>query len=239
MDFFDRGNRAMETSSTSDLARTTRTTLRRLPQRGVYDRDVIHAILDEALVCHVAFVDEGQPYVIPTVHVRIGSRLYVHGSQGSRMLRCLREGAPACVTVTLLDGLVLARSAFHHSMNYRSVVILGVGDAVDDRARKLEVFEALVEHVMAGRWNDVRRPTPSEVDATAVVSFPISEASAKIRIGPPKDDDEDYSLPIWAGIIPLALQAGTPIADPLLAQGIEPPAYVTAYGLGPADDDPY
>ncbi len=208
---------------------TPRTRVRRLPARGSYDRDVINAILDEALVCHVGFVDEGQPIVIPTIHVRIGDRVHLHGSNASRMLVRLREGVPACVTVTLLDGLVLARSAFHHSMNYRSVVIFGRAEETKGREQKLEVFERLVEHVVRGRWADARRPSEEEINATTLVSLPITEASAKIRCGPAKDDEEDYSLPIWAGVIPLELRAATPLADEKLAHSIPTPDYVTLY----------
>lgn len=208
---------------------TPRTKVRRLPARGSYDREVIYAILDEALVCHVGFVDDGQPIVIPTIHVRIGDRVYLHGSNASRMLARLREGVPACVTVTLLDGLVLARSAFHHSMNYRSVMILGRAQETKGREQKMEVFNRLVEHVVPGRWADARHPSEEEINATTLVSLPISEASAKIRSGPASDDEQDYSLPIWAGVIPLELRAVPPLADEKLASSIPMPDYVTAY----------
>ena len=208
---------------------TPRTKVRRLPARGSYDRDVIYAILDEALVCHVGFVDEGQPVVIPTIHVRIGDRVHLHGSNASRMLARLREGVPACVTVTLLDGLVLARSAFHHSMNYRSVVILGRAEETKVREQKLKVFERLVEHVVPGRWADARRPSDEEINATTLVSLPITEVSAKIRSGPASDDEQDYSLPIWAGVIPLELRAAKPLADEKLVSSIPTPDYVTGY----------
>jgi len=208
---------------------TSRTKVRRLAARGSYDREVIYAILDEALICHVGFVDEGQPVVIPTIHVRIGDRIHLHGSNASRMLSRLREGVPACVTVTLLDGLVLARSAFHHSMNYRSVVIFGRAEETKGREQKLEVFERLVEHVVQGRWADARPPSEEEINATTLVSLPISEASAKIRSGPASDDEQDYSLPIWAGVIPLELRAAPPLADEKLASSIPTPNYVTNY----------
>jgi uncharacterized protein len=182
---------------------TERTTVRRLPKRGAYDRQTIEAILDEAFICHVGFVVDGQPMVIPTIHARIDDSLYFHGSVASRMLRSLEQGVPVCVTVTLLDGLVLARSAFHHSMNYRSVVILGTATAVVDREEKLRVLEALVEHVMEGR-----------------------SASAKIRTGPPIDDEEDYTLPVWAGVLPLELTPHEPVADPRLKPGVEMPRYL-------------
>jgi len=209
---------------------TERTTVRRLPKRGAYERETINRILDEALICHVGFVIEGQPMVIPTIHTRIGDALYFHGSAASRMLRSLREGVPVCVTVTLLDGLVLARSAFHHSMNYRSVVVLGAAREVVDRKEKLRVLEAIVEHVMRGRTRDARGPNQNELKSTMLVRLPLDEASAKIRTGPPLDDEEDYSMPIWAGVLPLALTPSEPIADPRLSAAIEVPDYVRAYG---------
>ena len=208
---------------------TGRTTVRRLPKRGAYERDTINRILDEALICHVGFIIEEQPMVIPTIHTRIGDALYFHGSAASRMLRWLREGVPVCVTVTLLDGLVLARSAFHHSMNYRSVVVLGTAREVVDRKEKLRVLEAIVEHVMRGRARDARRPHENELKSTMLVRLPLDEASAKIRTGPPLDDEEDYSMPIWAGVLPLALTATEPIADPRSNLGIEVPEYIRAY----------
>ncbi|HEX8409320.1 MAG TPA: pyridoxamine 5'-phosphate oxidase family protein [Thermoanaerobaculia bacterium] len=186
--------------------------MRRLPKRGHYDRETIHAILDEALICHVGFVVDGSPVVIPTIHWREGDTLYVHGSSASRMLRSLKEGVDACVTVTLLDGLVLARSAFHHSMNYRSVVVFGKAREVDGE-EKLRALDSLVEHVMRGRSRDVRPPNEIELRATTVLALPLDEASAKIRTGPPVDDDEDYALPIWAGVVPMKLTRGEPIAD--------------------------
>ena len=208
---------------------TGRTTVRRLPKRGAYERDTINRILDEALICHVGFIIEGQPMVIPTIHTRIGDALYFHGSAASRMLRSLREGVPVCVTVTVLDGLVLARSAFHHSMNYRSVVVLGTAHEVVDRKEKLRVLEAIVEHVMRGRTRDARRPNENELKSTMLVRLPLDEASAKIRTGPPLDDEEDYSMPIWAGVLPLALTPSEPIADPRSNLGIEVPDYIRAY----------
>ncbi len=208
---------------------TPRSTVRRIPARGVYDRSVINAILDEALVCHVGFVDNGHPVVIPMLHARVGDRLYIHGSNASRAFGILSEGVPACVTVTLLDGLVLARSAFHHSANYRSVVILAKGDPVRDRDEKNRILLGLVEHVVPGRWYDSRQPTEKELNATAVVGFPLDESSAKLRTGPPKDDAEDYSLPVWAGLLPLALTPGRPQPDPALTPGIPLPDYIRNY----------
>ena len=197
---------------TATIPVTERTKVRRLPKRGHYDRETIHAILDEALICHVGFVVDGSPVVIPTIHWREGDTLYVHGSSASRMLRSLKEGVDACVTVTLLDGLVLARSAFHHSMNYRSVVVFGKAREVDGE-EKLRALDSLVEHVMRGRSRDVRPPNEIEMRATTVLALPLDEASAKIRTGPPVDDDEDYALPVWAGVVPMKLTRGEPIAD--------------------------
>jgi len=208
---------------------TARTTVRRIPQRGVYDRDTIHQILDEGLVCHVGFAVEGQPYVIPMAYVRRGEQVCLHGAQASRMMRALASGVEACVTVTLLDGLVLARSAFHHSMNYRSVAILGTGRAVEEAAEKIAVLQALSEHIMPGRWRDIRGPNEQELGQTLVVAIPIREASAKIRTGPPKDDEEDYALPIWAGMLPLRQTPGSPVPDPRLSARLTAPNYITAY----------
>ncbi|PYQ47059.1 MAG: pyridoxamine 5'-phosphate oxidase family protein [Acidobacteria bacterium] len=207
------------------LEQTDRTRIHRLPERGNYDRATIDAILDEALICHVGFVVEGRPVVIPTIHARVGDHLYFHGSPAAGMLRTLRGGLDACVTVTLLDGLVLARSAFHSSMNYRSVVVFGKAEEVSDRDEKLRVLEALVEHVCRGRSADARGPSEMELKQTLVLRVPIDEASAKIRIGPPKDDAEDYGLPIWAGILPLALIPSEAISDNTLAV----PEYVSKY----------
>lgn len=209
--------------------RTPRTTVRRLPQRAAYDRGTIHAILDEGLVCHIGFVHEGHPYVIPTNYVRWGEQLVIHGSAASRMLRTLRGGVPVCVTVTLLDGLVLARSAFHHSVNYRSVVILGTAREITDPGERRKALRAFVEHVLPGRWDQVRPPSEGELRATVVLGVPIAEASAKVRSGPPVDDEDDYALPCWAGVVPLALTAGVPVPDDRLAPGIEPPAGIAAY----------
>jgi nitroimidazol reductase NimA-like FMN-containing flavoprotein (pyridoxamine 5'-phosphate oxidase superfamily) len=197
----------------NDSLQTPRTTLRRLPARGAYDRDTINAILDEAYICHVGFIADGQPFVIPTIHARVGDTLYLHGSAASRMLRSLRNGIDACVTVTLLDGLVLARSAFHHSMNYRSVVVLGKAGEITDRDEKLRALDAIVDHVVLGRSKIARAPNESEIRQTMVLSLPLTEASAKIRTGPPIDDEEDYALDIWAGVIPISLTKGEPIED--------------------------
>jgi hypothetical protein len=207
----------------ADLTATERTRLRRLPARGSFERSTIDAILDEALVCHVGFVHDGHPYVIPTTFARVGDALYVHGSAASRMLRGLREGIPVCVTVTLLDGLVFARSAFHHSMNYRSVVILGVASEVTDEAEQLQALEAVVEHVFPERWREVRPPSRKELRATMVLRLPILEASAKIRAGGPLDDPEDLGWPCWAGHVPVRLTALAPLPDGALPAGVPAP----------------
>lgn len=208
---------------------TPRTTLRRLPQRGNYDRDAINQILDEGFICHVGFTVDGRPFVIPTGYARVGDRLLIHGSQASRMLRIVGQGIDVCLTVTLIDGLVLARSAFHHSMNYRSVVVFGSARVVDDPDEKLEALRALSEHMIPGRWEDVREPNEREMQLTTVLVLPLTEASAKVRTGPPLDDEEDYELDIWAGVIPLRLVAGIPIDDARLPENRELPEYAVRY----------
>ena len=213
----------------SHLEPTPRTTLRRLPARGHFDRATVNAILDEALVCHVGFVSDGQPFVIPTIHARVGDHVFVHGSAASRMLKTLQGGLPVCLTVTLVDGLVLARSAFHHSMNYRSVVVLGDAEAVTDNGEKWDALHAIVEHVAPGRWSEVREPSAKELAGTLVLRLPIEEASAKVRTGPPLDDEEDYALECWAGVLPLRLTPGTPVPDPRMPEGRPLPASVTGY----------
>jgi nitroimidazol reductase NimA-like FMN-containing flavoprotein (pyridoxamine 5'-phosphate oxidase superfamily) len=205
---------------------TDRTKVRRLRERGHYEIETIHAILDEALICHVGFVVDGNPVVIPTIHWREGDMLYFHGSAASRMLRSLKDGVAACVTVTLLDGLVLARSSFHHSMNYRSVVVFGKAHEVPED-EKVRVLDALVEHVVRGRSKEVRGPNLKELRQTLVLSMPIDEASAKTRTGGPVDDDEDYALPVWAGVLPLKLTPGEAIADRDVTADV--PAYVKEY----------
>ena len=211
------------------ISRTERTRVKRLPERGKYDRETIDPILDEAFICHVGFFVEGQPYVIPTGFARIGDDLYIHGSSASRMLRNLSIGIDVCVTVTLIDGLVLARSAFHHSINYRSVVILGKASLVEDAEEKNKALEAFTEHIVPGRWEEVRWPTELELKATSVLKLPITEASAKVRVGGPKDDEEDYAMDVWAGVLPLNLKPAEPIADTRLAGDIAPPSYVQNY----------
>ncbi len=207
---------------------TPATTVRRLPQRASYDAETIHRILDEALICHAGFVLHDRPVVIPTIHWRDGDRLYFHGSPASGLLRNLRNGVQTCVTVTLLDGLVMARSAFHHSMNYRSAVVFGTAAEVSDREEKLRALDALVEHVCRGRSKDVRPPNEVELRQTLVLSLPITEASAKIRTGGPVDDEEDYALPIWAGVIPLNLTPAEPVTDARCS--MEVPEYAARYG---------
>jgi uncharacterized protein len=213
----------------TEFTPTSRTQVKRLPKRASYDRDVVFKILDEAFVCHVGFAVGDQPYVIPTGYGRDGDTLYIHGSAASRMLGELAEGVPVCVTVTLLDGLVLARSAFHHSMNYRSVVVLGTARAVGSDEEKIAALRAITNQIVPGRWDDVRKPTTAELKGTAVLALNLDEVSAKIRTGPPIDDDADYSLPIWAGVVPLHLAADAPISDPRLSQSLEPPTYVQNY----------
>jgi uncharacterized protein len=216
---------------------TERTELHRLPKRGSHDPATIHAILDAGFLAHVGFCVDGQPFVIPTLYGRAGERLYLHGSAASRMLRELDGGAPACVTVTLVDGLVLARSAFHHSMNYRSVMAFGTARAIQDPQRKTQALQVISEHLIAGRWEAVRAPYEKELKATAVLEFTIEEASAKVRTGPPLDDEEDYALPVWAGVLPLQLRAGIPVPDPRLTGGAEPPEYVLRYRSAAATRD--
>jgi uncharacterized protein len=211
-----------------ETAPSPRTTVRRHPERGVYDRGAIDAILDEALLCHVGFVAEGRPFVIPTIHARHGDVLYLHGSPASRMLRTLAGGIDVCVTVTILDGLVLARSVYNHSMNYRSVLVLGTARPVDEREEKLAALEAIVEHVAPGRGADARGPSDKELAGTSVLAMALGEASAKVRTGPPKDFEDDVSLPIWAGVVPIELVAGKPEAAEGLPPGVGLPDYVSA-----------
>jgi hypothetical protein len=207
-------------------APTERSRVRRAPSRADYDRSTIDAILDEGLVAHLGFAVDGQPYVVPTLHARSGDVVYVHGSAASRMVRSLASGTPACLTVTLLDGLVLARSAFHHSMNYRSVVVLGQARLVEGDAERCEALRVFTERLVPGRWDDVRPPTRQELKGTQVLAMGLSEASAKLRRGGPVDDDEDYALDVWAGVVPLALQRGEPVPDERLRDGVAPSAAI-------------
>jgi len=212
-----------------NIPETVRTKLKRLPKRGSHVRQVINGILDEGFICHVGFVVDGRQVVIPTGYGRIDDRLIIHGSQASRMLRAVGKGIDVCATVTLIDGLVLARSAFHHSMNYRSVVIFGRAALIEDEEEKAAALLALSEHMIPGRWNHVRAPNESEMQQTTVLSLPIEEASAKIRVGPPLDDSEDYDLPVWAGVLPLRLIVGAAVTDPN-SRVVEPvPDYVRNY----------
>ena len=215
--------------TTMTFTETERTKLKRLPKRGHFDRETVYGILDEGFICHVGFAPQGQPFVIPTGYARDGDKLYIHGSQASRMLRTLSTGVDVCVTVTIIDGLVLARSAFHHSMNYRSVVIFGRATLVEDPEEKMAALLALSEHIIRGRWAEVREPTELEMKQTTVLSLPLVEASAKVRTGPPLDDEEDYAMDVWAGVIPLRLVAGEPIKDPRLPENIEAPEYARRY----------
>jgi uncharacterized protein len=208
---------------------TARTRVTREPERGVYDRAAAYQVLDEAFICHVGFVVDNQPFVIPTGFGRSGDNLYIHGSAASRMLRNLDQGIAVCVTVTLLDGLVLARSIFNHSMNYRSVVVLGTAVAVEDPAEKQQALRALSEHILPGRWKESRQPNERELKATLVMRLPITEFSAKVRTGPPIDNEEDYSFPTWAGVVPLQTVAGSPINDPRLDPKTLVPDYVRSY----------
>jgi len=210
-------------------APTARTRIVREPQRAVYDREAVYRILDEGFLCHIGFAVEGQPYVIPTSYARKSDLLYVHGSAASRMLRHAATGIPVCVTVTLLDGLVLARSIFNHSMNYRSVVVLGTAISIEDREEKLTALHALSEHILPGRWKDTRQPNEQELKATAVLQLPIEEFSAKVRQGPVVDDEEDYSFPTWAGIIPVSTVSHPPVDDSRLLEGIAAPDYAKGY----------
>jgi uncharacterized protein len=208
---------------------TARTRVVREADRAVYDRETVYRILDEGFLCHAGFVVDGQPFVIPTSYGRRDASLYIHGSAASRMLRQFKEGVPVCITVTLLEGLVLARSIFNHSMNYRSAVILGKATLVDDPAEKLEALRLLSEHIIPGRWADSRQPNERELKATSVLHVPIEEFSAKVRQGPAIDDEEDYSFPTWAGVVPLEMVAGQPIDDARLLSGKEVPAYIKPY----------
>ena len=208
---------------------TERARVRRIPKRGAYDSETIYAILDAGFLAHVGFCLDGQPFVIPTLYGRSEEKLYLHGSAASRMLRQLETGVPACVSVTLVDGLVLARSAFHHSMNYRSVVAFGTARKIAEPEMKKEALRVISEHVIAGRWSDVRGPYEKELKATSVLEFAIEEASAKIRTGPPVDEEEDYALGVWAGVLPVELEAKSPVPDSRIVDGLEVPQYVLRF----------
>jgi nitroimidazol reductase NimA-like FMN-containing flavoprotein (pyridoxamine 5'-phosphate oxidase superfamily) len=219
----------------SGMEPTPRTTVRRIPARARYDEETIHSILDEALIVHLGFAIEQQPFVIPTIHARVGNCLYVHGAVASRMLKALTGGATACVSATIVDGLVMARSAFHHSMNYRSAIVFGTATLVERRDEKLAALEAIVEHVARGRSREARPPNDKELAATTVLAIPIHEASAKVRTGGPIDDDDDASWPCWAGVIPLSLAVGYPVEDPRIAPLHAPSDVIKRWALGSRD----
>jgi nitroimidazol reductase NimA-like FMN-containing flavoprotein (pyridoxamine 5'-phosphate oxidase superfamily) len=213
----------------SEFPITERNRTRRMPKRGQYDKDTVYRILDEGLVCHVGLVENDQPVVIPMNFARRDDTLILHGAPASRLLKYVQAGHPVCVTVTLLDGLVLARSVYHHSMNYRSAVVFGRGRLIETEQEKLAALEVLTEHIVPGRWQDARRPNRQELDATAVVSITIESASAKVRTGPPADDEDDYQLPVWAGVLPIQQQALTPVNDPRLRKDIPVSSSVSNY----------
>jgi nitroimidazol reductase NimA-like FMN-containing flavoprotein (pyridoxamine 5'-phosphate oxidase superfamily) len=211
---------------------SARTRVKRMPARGHYDRETVHAILDAGMICHVGYVVDGQPYVTPTAYWREGDRVYWHGSSASRMLRQVKGGIPVCFTVSLLDGIVLARSGFHHSLNYRAVMALGKAEAVEGEAAKLAALEAFSERLVPGRWRELRPATAQEVKATTILHMDLNEASAKLRSGPPGDEEADYALPIWAGVLPVRLMTGTPEPDPRLAPGTPVPANLAKVSIG-------
>lgn len=213
----------------TDFAKTEKNNIRRLPKRGYYDRETIYRILDEALICHVGFVSAGQPYVIPINFARVGDSIVLHGAKASRLLKHIEAGNPVCVEVTIVDGLVLARSVFHHSLNYRSVVLFGTGHLILDEQEKLAALEAVTEHLIPGRWKEARLPNQKELNATSVVSIRIDEASAKVRVGPPVDEEEDYALPVWAGVLPLQEITLLPLQDELQSEDVSLPGYVARY----------
>ena len=214
---------------TESFTPTERTRVIREPHRGIYEREAIYKILDEGIVCHVGFSPEGQPFVIPTLYARVGDAIYFHGSAASRMLRGASTGIPVCITVTLTDGLVLARSVFNHSMNYRSVVALGKATLVDEPAEKLQALRAFTGKILPGRWEDARQPNEKELKATSILKLPLNEVSAKVRSGPVQDDEEDYALKVWAGIVPLHMQASAPVRDERCDPAIPVPRYAADY----------
>jgi nitroimidazol reductase NimA-like FMN-containing flavoprotein (pyridoxamine 5'-phosphate oxidase superfamily) len=215
--------------------KNNKNTIKRLPKRGHYERETIYQILDEALICHVGFVQNGQPYVIPTNFARVDDTIVLHGAKASRLLKQIETGHPVCVETTIVDGLVLARSVFHHSVNYRSVVLFGTGRLIQDEREKLHALEAVTEHLISGRWKDARLPNAKELNATSVVSIRIDEASAKVRVGPPVDEEEDYALPVWAGVLPLQEIASSPLQDELQSGEISLPDYIAGYSRKSAE----
>jgi uncharacterized protein len=220
----------------TDYTKTDKNTIKRLPKRGHYDRQTIYQILDEALICHVGFTVDGQPYVIPINFARIDDTVVLHGAKASRLLKHVEAGHPICVEATIVDGLVLARSVFHHSVNYRSVVVFGTGRLVTDAQEKLAALEAVTEHLIPGRWQEARLPNHKELNATSVVSIRIDEASAKVRVGPPVDEEEDYTLPVWAGILPLQETPLAPLRDELQSEEVPLPEYVAGYSRRRVDE---
>jgi nitroimidazol reductase NimA-like FMN-containing flavoprotein (pyridoxamine 5'-phosphate oxidase superfamily) len=211
----------------AEFSKTPKTSITRLPKRAVYDKESVYAILDEALFCTLGFARDGEPFLIPTGFCRVEDKLYIHGSVGSSYMRYFAEQAcPVCVSATIIDGVVLARSAFHHSVNYRSAVVFGVPQKVTDVDEVLAMFQVFTDKMQPSRWNDVRKPTSGELKGTLVLSITIDEASAKVRTGPPKDDEEDYALDVWAGVVPLHIQRTEPIPDPLLKAGVGIPEYL-------------
>ena len=213
----------------TDFAKTEKNSIKRLPKRGFYDRETIYQILDEALICHVGFAASGQPYVIPINFARMDDTIVLHGAKASRLLKHIEAGHPVCVEVTIVDGLVLARSVFHHSLNYRSAVVFGTGRLIVDEREKLAALEAIAEHLIPGRWKEARLPNRKELNATSVVSIRIDEASAKIRVGPAVDEEEDYGLPVWAGVLPLQEMPSSPIPDELQSRDVPLPGYIANY----------
>jgi len=213
----------------TEFSKTGRNRIKRLSKRGHYDHESIYQILDEALICHVGFVENNQPFVIPINYARMGDTILLHGAKASRLLKHIEAGNPVCIEVTIVDGLVLARSVFHHSVNYRSVVLFGTGRAVNEDPEKLAALEAITEHIIPGRWREARLPNRQELDATSVVSIKIHEASAKVRSGPPGDDEADYALPVWAGVLPFQESCLSPVRDDLMTQDVAVPEYITKY----------
>ena len=216
---------------TDTFPKTARNKVKRMPERGHYDAATIYPIIDAALICHVGFAIDDQPYIIPTLHARQGDTILLHGAKGSRLLRHIQSGGEVCITITLLDGIVLARSVFHHSINYRSAVLFGTGAVIADEQARLQALEAFTERLIPGRWQDARQPNAHELRQTTVVAVPIASASAKLRSGPPGDEAEDYDLPVWAGVLPLQQIVGTPLADPQLKPGIALPDYIRDFDV--------
>ena len=216
---------------TDAFPKTARNKVKRMPERGHYDAATIYPIVDAALICHVGFVLEDQPFVIPTLHARQDDTILLHGAKGSRLLRHIQSGGTVCITITHVDGIVLARSVFHHSINYRSAVLFGKGSVIEDEQAKLQALEAFTERLIPGRWQDARTPNAVEVKQTTVIAVQIESASAKLRTGPPGDEAEDYDLPVWAGVLPLRQIAGAPLADPQLRPGVELPDYIRDFDV--------